>query len=265
MQSLIQYRRLEKVAREHQKAQAQTSHACPDQFDPESGDQGVPTDSNRPMDLADGVSITGATNQCPTSSISQDLTGDKTIEVKSETGDGTDPHQWSHLVRFRALAILWFLVFALGWVSTCDSNLISQSAPALHVSEEAETLSTALFLFGIAAGSCIVGPISEQIGRNAVYLPSVAIYLCFLLGSGLAPNFGAQLAFRFLSGLFSSPTLSLYGGSMADLYEEKLRAVIWPSFALSPLLGKSSAELFKIRDPNDSRSCTVACCRRLHR
>ncbi len=31
--------------------------------------------------------------------------------------------------------------------------------------------------------------------------------------------------------------MSTYGGSMADMLEPKDRALIWPFFALSPLLG----------------------------
>lgn len=36
--------------------------------------------------------------------------------------------------------------------------------------------------------------------------------------------------------------MSIYGGSLADLYELQEREIIWPFFALSPLLGKFSLE-----------------------
>lgn len=110
------------------------------------------------------------------------------------------------------------------------------AAAEFHVSQTSETLATALFLVGIASGSLIAGPLSEELGRNPVYLISTAIYLCFTLGAALSPNFGSQITFRFLSGLFSSPALSIYGGSLADLYPIDERKNIWSIFALSPLL-----------------------------
>jgi len=105
-----------------------------------------------------------------------------------------------------------------------------------HVSQTSQTLATALFLLGISAGSLIVGPLSEELGRNPVYLVSTMFYLCFTLGDALAPNFGAQITFRFLAGLFSSPALSCYGGSLADMYDTEERQKVWAIFALSPLL-----------------------------
>jgi DHA1 family multidrug resistance protein-like MFS transporter len=88
----------------------------------------------------------------------------------------------------------------------------------LHVSQTTETLATVLFLLGISAGSLIVGPSSEELGRTLVYLIPSMFYLCFTLGDALTPNFGAQIAFRFLAGLFASSALLIYGGSLVDLY-----------------------------------------------
>ena len=57
--------------------------------------------------------------------------------------------------------------------------------------------------------------------------------------SALARNFVVQIVFRFLSGLFASPPLTIYGGSLADTYSNAERSAVWPIFAISPIAGKS--------------------------
>ncbi|KAH9827869.1 MFS general substrate transporter [Teratosphaeria destructans] len=124
-----------------------------------------------------------------------------------DAGDGDDstsPRDWSMFHRYRLFAIVWLLVFTQGWVSTCQSNVATDGSRHLHVSETAYALLTALFFLGIALGALVAGPLSETFGRNSVYL---------------------------------QPDVSIYGGTLADLFDNEERRSVWPSFALSPLLG----------------------------
>jgi DHA1 family multidrug resistance protein-like MFS transporter len=159
-----------------------------------------------------------------------------TVECDDDGKDQADPHNWSRSKRLWTTLLLFLMVFSQGWVSACDSNVTKPSSREFHVSQTAETLATALFILGISAGSLIVGPLSEELGRNPVYLVPSFLYLCFTLGDALSPNFAAQLVFRFLAGICASPTLSIYGGSLADMWDNDERNKLWPVFALSPLL-----------------------------
>lgn len=162
------------------------------------------------------------------------------LVVKSgdkESGDASDAHNWPMWRRTQASAVLFFLVLMLGWGSSSESDSSKPAALGYHVSQVAETVSTALFMIGIATGALFVGPLSETVGRNPTYLVFTLLYLCFTLGSALSPNYGAQLAFRFLSGLTSSPALSVYGGSLSDLWTKEERRRVWPIWGLSPVLG----------------------------
>lgn len=159
-----------------------------------------------------------------------------TVQCDDDGMDQADPRNWSGSKRSWTTLLLFLMVFSQGWVSACDSNVTKPSSREFHVSQTSETLATALFLLGISVGSLVVGPLSEELGRSPVYLVPTLLYLCFLLGDALAPNFAAQSVFRFLSGVSASSTLSIYGGSLADLYKNEDRDRIWPVFALSPLL-----------------------------
>lgn len=158
--------------------------------------------------------------------------------VEFGTNDHLNPRNWSSNYKLFCVTIIWLLAFITGWASAADSTAVSQASKQYHVSPTADSLTTAMFLFGVAICAVLTGPLSETFGRLPTYLVSFAIYLVWLMATALASNYGAQITFRLLTGVFASGSMTIYGGSLADMYEKEDRAKIWPFFALSPLLGK---------------------------
>lgn len=80
-----------------------------------------------------------------------------------------------------------------------------------------------------------------QIGRNPVYILTLIVFVCFLVPTALAKNFGMLLAFRFLTGFFGSPSLATGGASIGDMYKPSKRAygiAVWGISAVcGPVLG----------------------------
>lgn len=128
--------------------------------------------------------------------------------------DPSDPHNWSYTKRISYTGIIAGIGCVVGFASAIDSSAISEASTALHVSEVAESLATGLFLIGFGLGALYAAPFSETFGRNPVYIVTLVLYMIFVMASALAPNFGAQLAFRFLAGLFGSTPLTCAGGSV---------------------------------------------------
>ena len=58
-----------------------------------------------------------------------------------------------------------------------------------------------------------------------------------MLPQALAPNMGAQLAFRFLAALFASTPLTCAGGSIADLWNPLERFYAFPIFSNAAFMG----------------------------
>ncbi len=89
-----------------------------------------------------------------------------------ETGDDDpiNPRNWPLVKRCKNIAVLSFLIFVQGWAGAALSMNNNQASREFHVSEVAENLSTALYLFGIASGSLLAGQLSETVGRNPTYL-----------------------------------------------------------------------------------------------
>lgn len=81
-----------------------------------------------------------------------------------------------------------------------------------------------MFTLGVGFGPAIGAPLSETVGRSAVYKITGIIYCLFIMASALSPDFASLLVFRFLAGAAGGPCISITGGTSADLFPEHLRA-----------------------------------------
>ncbi|KAJ0425582.1 MFS general substrate transporter [Aspergillus carlsbadensis] len=146
--------------------------------------------------------------------------------------DPANPHNYSMVSRVTATLIVSVLAFAVGAASSIESAVLPQNSAAFGVSEVVASLATGIYLLGFAAGSLVSGPLSEILGRNAVYIGSLTLFMIFIMASGLAPNIGAQLAFRFLAGVFGCPPLTCAGGTIADLWNPLEKTIYFPLYAI---------------------------------
>ncbi|XHG01691.1 hypothetical protein AWENTII_005060 [Aspergillus wentii] len=137
------------------------------------------------------------------------------------------------------------MAFIVGAASSIESGVLPQNSAAFGVSEVVASLATGLYLLGFAAGSLVSGPLSEILGRNVVYAGSLTLFMIFVMATGLAPNIGAQLAFRFLAGVFGCPPLTCAGGTVADLWDPLEKTLTFPLYAIlsfgGPIMGPTIA------------------------
>ncbi|EME82671.1 uncharacterized protein MYCFIDRAFT_2811, partial [Pseudocercospora fijiensis CIRAD86] len=169
--------------------------------------------------------------------------GDGQVFVVDYEGpdDPSDPHNWTMLKRIRCTSIVASIGCVVGLASAIDSSALPQAAAEFGVAEVVESMATGLFLIGFGCGALFAGPISETVGRNPVYIATLAIYMLFIMGCGLAPNIQTQLTLRFFAGLFGSTPLTCAGGSISDMWNPLERVYAFPVFAnaafTGPLLG----------------------------
>ncbi|KAJ6190599.1 hypothetical protein N7519_000620 [Penicillium mononematosum] len=151
--------------------------------------------------------------------------------------DQLNPKNWSTGRKWRTLGIVGTTGMLVGWASSIDSTVIKQGQEEYGVSEVVESLATALFLIAFGVGSLVAAPFSETVGRNPVYIVTLFILMIFTMASGLAPNLGAQLAFRFLAGLFGCTPMTTFGGSMSDIFDPIERTYAFPICCTLSFLG----------------------------
>jgi hypothetical protein len=77
-----------------------------------------------------------------------------------------------------------------------------------------------------------LAPFSEvpAIGRNPVYIISLALFVILQVPTALSVDIGMLIIFRFLTGVLGAPALATGGASIAELYSPQKRALgigIW--------------------------------------
>jgi len=154
-----------------------------------------------------------------------------------DDNDPMNPHTWSNLKRIWITFMVASIGFVVGVASSIDSMAIPQASQEFHVSEVVESMATGLYLVGFGVGALFAGPFSETVGRNPVYIVTLSLYMIFIMASALAPNIGAQLAFRFLAGFFGSTPLTCAGGSLSDIWSPIERTYTFPVFANAAFTG----------------------------
>ncbi|KAI0843568.1 MFS general substrate transporter [Hypoxylon sp. FL0890] len=204
MWSYVQYRRigrdLQRLANKEPKiARSQKGQ------DLVSDDLEAPKADSYPLSTLESKGNGHATARCR---------GEDRIVLRVEGDDDPlGPKNWPLTARCKNIAILSFLIFAQAWAGAAEPMANKTASAEFGVSQVAENLSTAMYLFGIGSGALFAGPLFETVGRNPTYLVSTFCYLFFVLGSALTPTFRGQVVCRFLVGLFSSATLSINGSS----------------------------------------------------
>lgn len=131
--------------------------------------------------------------------------------------------------------------------STMGSSIPANELPALQEAfgfpdGSQSVLPATTYLIGFMLGPLVFAPLSEQYGRRLILVSTLVLYIVFTMGAALAPNWAGFLVFRFLSGTFAAPPMSVTGGSIADVFDEKVirgkANMLWSAATLvGPLAG----------------------------
>jgi MFS family permease len=126
----------------------------------------------------------------------------------------------------------WGVVIALGitWIlDGLEASLLANLGPVL---QEKETLALSptdvgaantAYLLGQVTGALIFGRLTDQFGRKKLFLVTLAVYLAATALSGLAPDFGVFVAFRFVAGSGIGGEYSAINSAIDELVPAALR------------------------------------------
>ncbi|KAH0281383.1 MFS general substrate transporter, partial [Aureobasidium melanogenum] len=173
----------------------------------------------------------------------EDEGGDGNVFIVDFQGDKDplNPHNWSWGIRIYITFLVAGIGFVVGVASSIDSLAIQPASQEFGISEVAESLATGLYLIGFGVGALFAGPFSETLGRNPIYIVTLAVYMAFLAGAGASQTYQQQFATRFFAGFFGSTPLTCAGGSLSDIWNASERTLMFPIFAnaafLGPILG----------------------------
>lgn len=100
-----------------------------------------------------------------------------------------------------------------------------------------------LYVLALALGPMLAGPLSEVMGRKAVYLCAIPVFALFSLGAGFAQSIASLCICRFFAGAFGSPGLSIGSATVADVWRSHERAIPMSLYVTTPFLGPALGPL----------------------
>ncbi|KAJ5573482.1 uncharacterized protein N7459_007909 [Penicillium hispanicum] len=158
--------------------------------------------------------------------------------------DIENPRNWSTPRRVTVTVSAVLLVVNATFASSSPSGCFESISAHFGVSTEVAGLTITLFLLGYCAGPLLFAPLSEFYGRRWIFYITFLLYLAFNFLCAFAPNLGALLVGRFLTGTFVSAPLSNAPGVLADLWDPLQRsnamagfsAMVWIGPALGPVV-----------------------------
>ncbi|KAK4500264.1 hypothetical protein PRZ48_008453 [Zasmidium cellare] len=172
------------------------------------------------------------TSQDPESEVKRT---DKEQEVTLE--DHEDPQKWPHLKKSYYTLGVGLASFSV----TVAASMITPGTPEIetkfHVGETPAILTLIVYVLGLALGPVIASPISESLGRAAIYRITPPIYMLLTMGVGFVDSFGGLLVLRFLAGTAGSPPIAMGAGTIADMYAPSRRAAPLCLLISTPFLG----------------------------
>ncbi|KAF2399651.1 putative bicyclomycin resistance protein [Trichodelitschia bisporula] len=151
--------------------------------------------------------------------------------------DPENPMNWPLGLKIYHTIIPALLAFVVTFGSSVYSPGYPLVAKEFHVSKEAAILPLSLYVIGLGLGPAIAAPISETYGRLPVYQLSLPLSMLFTLGAGFSKSYASLMVCRFFAGTFGSPVLAIGGGTNADMYPPRSRAISTAFFIFSPFMG----------------------------
>ncbi|KAM0722977.1 hypothetical protein Q7P37_001175 [Cladosporium fusiforme] len=152
--------------------------------------------------------------------------------------DIENPKNWSAKRKWYITVVSVLLVVNATFASSSPSGCLPSIAEDLHVSANPVAgLVITLFLLGYVFGPLLWAPLSEFFGRRWVFYYTFLLYFAFNFLCAFAPNFGALLVGRFLTGTFASCTLSNAPGVLADIWGPVERGNAMALFSCMTFIG----------------------------
>ncbi|KAI1936304.1 hypothetical protein LOZ66_004763 [Ophidiomyces ophidiicola] len=152
--------------------------------------------------------------------------------------DLENPMNWSPWRKWMTITIVSLITFLNAFGSTVFAPSVPQAMQEFNSASGAlSSFIISVFAIGWAVGPLVLPPLSELYGRNPLYHTSNISLTLSSMACALSTNLPMLIIFRFFMGLSGCPSLSLSGGTIADLVPLERRGVALSVWGMGPLLG----------------------------
>lgn len=122
--------------------------------------------------------------------------------------DPEDPRNWALWRKYSIVIALTIANFSALWNASGYTPAQMIFKEEFGTSTEVAVLPLTLYVIGLAIRPMLLVPLSEYFGRSPVYLVNLLLTCLFLMATVLVPTTGGFLILRFITGFFSSASIS---------------------------------------------------------
>lgn len=152
--------------------------------------------------------------------------------------DPRRPLNWAVKKKWLNCSIISILTFLTPLASSMVAPAIPLIMKEFHSTDETiGSFVVSIYVLGYAIGPLFIAPMSEVYGRMIVYHTCNILFVIWSVACAVAPNMGSLLAFRLLGGIAGSCPITIFAGSIADVFIQEQRGGAMAICALGPLIG----------------------------
>ncbi|KAF4554914.1 Efflux pump FUBT-like protein [Elsinoe fawcettii] len=151
--------------------------------------------------------------------------------------DDQDPIQFTKLKKWTITILLAVATLAVAFASTAYSSGIDSIRQDFQVSGEVALLGLSLFLLGLAVGPIIWALLSEEYGRQYIFIGTYGLFVVFTACAAASQSVEALIALRFFSAFFGAAPYTNASAAVADMFTASERGFAITVFSAAPFLG----------------------------
>ncbi|RAL16798.1 MFS transporter [Aspergillus homomorphus CBS 101889] len=153
----------------------------------------------------------------------------------------TDPRSYGNSTKWLMTVIVSFAAITSSTGSSIFYPALAEVAVDLHTTATVANLSLAFYMLAMAFTPMWWSALSEKHGRRTIYILSFTLFLVFSCISAVSVNIVMLIVFRILSGGAAASVQSVGAGTVADIWDPKVRGKAMGIFYLGPLCGPGLA------------------------
>ncbi|KAJ5934258.1 Major facilitator superfamily domain general substrate transporter [Penicillium verhagenii] len=155
--------------------------------------------------------------------------------------DPENPYNWPTNMKFRQALMISCAAFTTSLGTSILTPAHTAFMEEFNVGSTVAILPLSLYVFALALGPVVGGPLSETIGRYPVYIGAVVFGSLFTIGIGFSNTIASVCILRFLAGFCFAPVLAIAAGTINETWRPAKRAIPSIIFILTPFLGPGIA------------------------
>ena len=139
--------------------------------------------------------------------------------------DKHDPTTWSAAWRWTLVLTCCLISFLAGIDATSITSGLTQIAERYSIDDssfQCTYFTVTAWSTGAAIIPLFILPLMEEFGIRKYYLAIYVLFMCWIAGAALSPNFGSLVVFRFLAGSCGGALQNVLDGIAADVWKDDI-------------------------------------------